>query len=85
MKAYKEKKLKKIKKEKRKNKEYFCECGTKIRKNSKCCKECSSIKQRKVKRPSIKILIGEVNELGLEGTGRKYNVTGNSIKKWLKK
>jgi hypothetical protein len=85
LKTYKQKKIEKIEKEKRKNKEYFCECGTKIRKNSKCCRKCSDIKQRKVKRPSYGVLLNEVKKLGLEGTGRKYGVTGNSVKKWLKK
>ena len=26
----------------------------------------------------------EINELGFEGTGRKYNVSGNAIRKWIK-
>ena len=42
------------------------------------------LKQRKVERPPLEILKNEIFELGFEGTGRKYNVTGNSIKKWLK-
>jgi len=42
------------------------------------------ISRRKVERPSLDILKEEISSLGLEGTGRKYNVTGNSIKKWVK-
>ena len=42
------------------------------------------ISRRKVERPSLDILKKEISSLGLEGTGRKYNVTGNSIKKWVK-
>jgi len=44
----------------------------------------SHIKQRIVERPPFEELKKEVKMLGLEGTGRKYNVTGNSIKKWIK-
>ena len=42
------------------------------------------IKQRKVIRPPHSILLEEIKELGLEGTGRKYGVSGNTIKKWNK-
>lgn len=41
-------------------------------------------KQRMVERPSYDSLIKEIEELGLEGVGRKYGVTGRSIKKWIK-
>ena len=45
----------------------------------------SKIEQRKVKdRPDLAQLEKEVLELGKEGTGRKYGVTGNTIKKWIK-
>ena len=43
-----------------------------------------SIKQRKVKRPSLDILQKEIDELGYSGTGRKYGVSDNSIRKWIK-
>jgi hypothetical protein len=36
------------------------------------------------KRPPFEELKMEVKSLGLEGVGRKYGVTGNSIKKWIK-
>jgi len=44
----------------------------------------SILKQRTTERPPFEELKKEIELLGLEGTGRKYNVTGNSIKKWLK-
>jgi len=44
----------------------------------------SYINQRKVERPPYEKLVEEINLLGLEGTGRKYGVTGNSIKNWLR-
>ena len=62
-----------------------CECGSLIYKNSNFCKKCYDINQRKVKeRPSLKNLLDDRRTLGLEGTGRKYGVTGNCIKKWIK-
>jgi hypothetical protein len=40
---------------------------------------------RKVEdRPSVEILLEDVNKIGYEATGRKYKVSGNNIKKWLK-
>ena len=42
------------------------------------------ISKRKVNRPPFEELKMEVKSLGLEGVGRKYGVTGNSIKKWIK-
>jgi len=42
----------------------------------------AKIKQRKVERPSYIILLDEINKLGYCGTGRKYNVSDNAIRKW---
>jgi hypothetical protein len=47
-------------------------------------KKCNELKQRKVKRPSQEQLIKDIKELGYKGTGRKYNVSDNSIRKWEK-
>jgi len=44
----------------------------------------SQIKQRKAERPSYDILTDEINKLGYAATGRKYNVSDNSIRKWIK-
>ncbi len=43
-----------------------------------------SVIQRKVKRPSNEQLQNEVNELGFTGTGKKYGVSDNAIRKWIK-
>lgn len=43
-----------------------------------------SLNQRKVTRPSYDILLKEVDFFGYEGTGRKYKVSGNCIKKWIR-
>lgn len=39
--------------------------------------------QRKVDRPPYKVLKKEVMNLGYSGTGKKYGVSDNSIRKWL--
>jgi hypothetical protein len=64
----------------------FCKCGLEIYNSSKNCIKCSHVVQRKIKiRPSLETLLHDVNEIGYEGTGRKYSVSGNNIKKWLKR
>jgi len=75
-----------IKEEKEiKNKKYFCECGKEIKRRSKRCPICDKINQRWVKdRPSKEELILMVKETSLEAVGRKYSVSGNAIKKWIK-
>jgi hypothetical protein len=40
--------------------------------------------RRKISRPSYEVLINEISELGYNGTGRKYGVSDNSIRKWKK-
>jgi len=72
----------KNKKRKEKNK---CECGREIFKTSKICLECNSIKNRRVERPTIEKLKEEVAEFGLKAIGRKYGVSDNAIRKWIKK
>jgi len=62
-----------------------CECGEQIYKKSKICKTCSSFLQRKTERPNLEILLMDIDELGYVGTGKKYGVSDNSIRKWLKK
>lgn len=78
---------KRIKKEKiiKYNKIYYCECGEIIRKNSLKCLNCHNKNRRKIERPLYEQLISEINELGYCGTGRKYGVSDNSIRKWKKK
>lgn len=76
-----------------------CSCGGKKRIESKKCFECckkpisiiskdkivrSKQDTRKVERPSYEILLSEVKEIGYSATGRKYKVSDNSIRKWIK-
>lgn len=61
-----------------------CDCGKNISYGAILCKECSDILQRKVKRPLYKQLCSDVNLFGYSATGRKYGVSDNSIRKWVK-
>ena len=58
-------------------------------KDTERCPSCSykenSSRFRKVKnRPEKDILLKEIKELGYCGTGRKYGVSDNAIRKWIK-
>jgi 5-methylcytosine-specific restriction endonuclease McrA len=39
---------------------------------------------RKVERPDIDVLLKEIKEIGYSATGRKYGVSDNAIRKWIK-
>lgn len=72
---------------KKNKKKYHCpKCNTLLSsKNSKMCLKCSNIKRRKVNRPNYEQLIKEIQELGYCAVGRKYGVSDNAIRKWIKK
>lgn len=40
--------------------------------------------KRKVDRPEYEVLLKEIDELGYSATGRKYGVSDNAIRKWVK-
>jgi hypothetical protein len=48
------------------------------------CKSCYQNQSRRVKRPSQDFLCKEVKEFGYSAVGRKYGVSDNAIRKWLK-
>lgn len=79
---YSGKKIKE-KKEKKENKKY-CECGKEIKKTSKYCLICKSKNSRKVERPNKAILLEEIKNLGYVATGKKYGVSDNAVRKWIK-
>ena len=63
----------------------YCSCGKIINNRQKSCKDCYSYNRRIVKeRPDKNILINEVNLYGYTQTGKKYGVSDNTIRKWLK-
>ena len=72
--------IKKIKPIKLKNK---CTCGKVIQSASKLCVKCTQLKRRKIERPDKKTILKEVTKLGYLGTGKKYGVSDNTIRKWL--
>ena len=65
------------------NKKY-CECGIEIYKRSKMCSKCDSFKQRKVERPSLYQLLKDIKETNYVSTGKKYGVSDNTIRKWIR-
>jgi len=67
-----------------KPKTYCSECGKIIKRNSKLCILCHNTKQRKVQRPPQEQLLEEINEHGYSATGRKYGVSDNAVRKWIK-
>lgn len=57
----------------------------KIKNNGKTLKQIESfVKQRKVERPDKDVILKEVLENGYVATGKKYGVSDNAIRKWLK-
>lgn len=62
----------------------YCSCGNIITRKAKECKSCHRKGRRLVDRPSKDTLEIDIKELGYKGTGDKYGVSDNSIRKWLK-
>jgi len=62
------------------------DCNNEIPKSFKSglCKKCVGKRNRKKDYPDKDILLKEVEELGYCGTGRKYGVSDNTIRKWIK-
>lgn len=65
-----------------------CACGTPIHKSSLRCRKCAGADpkhhHRKVEeRPSSGVLLQEVSAANYEAVGRRYGVTGRTIKDWL--
>jgi very-short-patch-repair endonuclease len=85
----KEKKERKKRIEKKKKeiskKEYICKyCSNICTWKKDSCEPCYRLQSRKVDRPSIDQLKEDIEKLGYTGTGRKYGVSDNSIRKWIK-
>ena len=66
--------------------EYFCKtCGKKVSDSTcKYCRDCFNIKQRKVERPSTESLKKDLSTMSFCAVGRKYGVSDNAIRKWLR-
>ncbi len=61
-----------------------CICGKVILKNSKFCSKCNGENNRKIERPDLETLLKDVEELGYVGAGKKYGITDNGLRKWIK-
>jgi len=72
------------KSERKKIKNKCIDCGCIITNKAKRCKKCCDISLRKSKRPNIKTLLKETKETSYSAVGRKYKVSDNTIKKWIK-
>ena len=60
------------------------DCTATITRKATRCVKCYRISQRRCTRPPKEILQQEIKTLGYCGTGRKYGVSDNAIRKWLK-
>lgn len=63
---------------------HHCDCGNKVSGKNMNCSICSQLKQRKVNRPDYLTLLVDITNLGYRGTGSKYGVSDNAIRKWKK-
>ena len=61
-----------------------CECGNETFGDNKVCVPCAQLNQRKVERPDYFRLLEEIKKFGYRGTGVKYGVSDNAIRKWKK-
>lgn len=69
-------------------KKYYCSsCGIQLSGKYKTglCLSCHRKNSRKVERPSIEILLKEVGESSYCAVARKYGVSDNCIRNWIKK
>lgn len=61
------------------------DCSVEINNNAKRCVKCQTISMQKVDRPSLEQLLLDVSQTSYKATGRKYGVSDNAIRKWIKK
>jgi very-short-patch-repair endonuclease len=61
-----------------------CKCGQTIHIKSKTCRQCVPPYRKIKERPSLEQLKIDVDTLGYSATGRKYGVSDNAIRKWIK-
>jgi len=69
----------------KRNTNYCKKCGKQITLNAEHCWICHVEELQNKEKPSPIDLAGLIKELGFEGVGKLYNITGNGIKNWCKK
>lgn len=70
------------------NKKYYClDCKKDVFRTSKRCMSCNARKNNKrkvVNRPSLETILNDIKETSFVATGKKYGVSDNTIRKWIK-
>lgn len=61
------------------------DCGKVVTRDASWCRSCSNKRSRKVDRPSSESLLKDLETMSREAIGRKYGVTGNAVKKWVRR
>ena len=69
---------------KSRKKVYYCECGGEKYKYSSKCMKCSNKGKENKNKPDKIQLFLDVENLGYCGSGKKYGVSDNCIRKWKK-
>lgn len=68
------------------HKVFYCKnCGKEISRSHIRCPKCNAEVNRKVERPSYEQLKEDMKDMSMCAIGRKYGVTDNAVRKWLKK
>lgn len=71
------------------NNKKICTCGREKNKKSLQCIVCFNKKDRpknrKVDRPDYEVLLEDIGNIGYLSTGKKYGVSDNTIRKWIKR
>lgn len=70
--------------QKRKTKQYLCECGKQITGKAKICQNCYNVNRRKVVRPTKWVLFNLIWSTSVLETAKNFNISDNSIRKWCK-
>lgn len=63
-----------------------CKCGNIIynHKRNIRCRDCFNLDNRKVERPSLEQILKDIKETNYVLTGKKYGVSDNTIRKWIR-
>jgi hypothetical protein len=62
----------------------YCSAACVGRANSAALRGRERPEQRKVERPPYVVLVREVAELGWSAVGRRYGVSDNAVRKWVR-